>query len=302
MYISVYKSHPICWFCYFLTISSTLLSSNSCGIAIMREEGRTTLLYKNVYIFLFFWKELKLLWLVRQMDGRRQDRLLNLPITSSLDHSTLCSLQDPLSTSSISQLGLPNQRPLRATAPSGVFSLTASCLSLWPSLSPTDSTGGRSPQWDALTDCKLALTLAFTASNWLNCCGHLHVLFHNASPLPIRSHDLLPLIYAGASLIDGSVKGQHATLYLILSFPVCHNKYNNMQAKVFSEGNNFFLKSVTETWIKMFVAEPISMSTPQIVLVKRESNDSQKEQWRKQRRDNNITKMTIYLSRLQIKM
>ena len=47
-------------------------------------------------------------------------------------------------------------------------------------LSPTLSTGGHSSQWGAFTDCKLVLTLAFTVSNWLNCHGHLHILFHNA--------------------------------------------------------------------------------------------------------------------------
>ena len=44
------------------------------------------------------------------------------------------------------------------------------------------------------------------------------------------------------------------------------------------------------------------MSTPQIVLVKRESNDSQKELWRKQRRDNSITKWPFILPRLQWQM
>ena len=51
----------------------------------MREERRTTLLYKkkkkkNIYIyiyihvFLFFRNGLKLLWFVRQMDWRRRDK------------------------------------------------------------------------------------------------------------------------------------------------------------------------------------------------------------------------------------
>ena len=97
-----------------------------------------------------------------------------------------------------------------------MLSVTASWVWLWPSLSPTVSTGshptgGSSLQRGAFTDCKLALTLAFTASNWLNCHGHLHILFHNACLLPIRSHDTLLLIYTGASLIDGSVKGQYVT-------------------------------------------------------------------------------------------
>ena len=103
------------------------------------------------------------------------------PITSSLDQNTLCYLQDPLSTSSASRPGLLNQRPLRATTPCEAFSLTVSCL----------------------------LTLAFTVTNWLNCHGHLHISFLNALSLPIRSHDTLPFINTGTSLIDGSIKGQY---------------------------------------------------------------------------------------------
>ena len=135
-----------------------------------------TLLYKNIYIFLFFRKELKLLWFMRQTNGRgggRQDRLLYWPITSSLDHSTLCYLQDPLSTSA-SRPGLLNRRPgmghrpqgacsqwlragfyfglyslqlpqleatqLEAAVLSWALSVTENWLSLWPSLPPTDST------------------------------------------------------------------------------------------------------------------------------------------------------------------
>ena len=129
-------------------------------------------LYKNICVLLFFPKELKLLWFVKQADGGRQDRLLYQPITSSLDHSTLCYLQDPLSTSAASRPELLNRRPgmghrpqrvrsqwlqagfdsaftdsnsfnwrpLRVAVPSGAFSLTASLLSLWPSLCPTHST------------------------------------------------------------------------------------------------------------------------------------------------------------------
>ena len=55
-----------------------------------------------------------------------------------------------------------------ATGPTGTLSVTASWLWLWPSLSPTLSTGGSSSQRGVLTDCKLALTLAFTVTNCLN--------------------------------------------------------------------------------------------------------------------------------------
>ena len=74
---------------------------------------------------------------------------------------------------------------LEAAAPSGAFSPTA-----------------------------LAFTLAITVSNCnrSNCHRHLHILFHNAHLLLLRSHDILPLIYTGASLIDGSVKSQYVTL------------------------------------------------------------------------------------------
>ena len=146
------------------------LGFNKVLYTVMREEGRTTLLYKNIFVFLFFRKELKLLWFVRQTDGGDKDRLLYWPLASSLDHSTLCYLRNPLSTSSASRPGLLNQRPgighrpqrehsqwlqagfdsglhclqlsqleaaqLDAAAPSGTLSLTATWLSLWPSLSP----------------------------------------------------------------------------------------------------------------------------------------------------------------------
>ena len=92
-----------------------------------------------MYVFLFFRKGFKLLWCVRQRGVRRQVRFWYWPITSSLDHSTLCYLQDPLSTSA-SRPGLLNWRPLWIIASSGVFLLTASWFSLWPSLFPTNST------------------------------------------------------------------------------------------------------------------------------------------------------------------
>ena len=73
------------------------------------------------------------------------------------------------------------------------------------------STGG------TLTDWKLALILVFTVTNWLNCHKHLHILFYNDHLLPIRSHDILLLIYTGTSLIDGLVKRQYLTLISNLS-------------------------------------------------------------------------------------
>ena len=47
-------------------------------------------------------------------------------------------------------------------------------------------------------------------SKQLNCRRHLPMFFHNAHLIP-----LLPLIYTGASLIDGSVKGQYIASRLV---------------------------------------------------------------------------------------
>ena len=155
-------------------LMSSKLNCSKCyilAVDVMKEE---TLLFKNKYVFLFFRKGLKLLCCVRQRDVGRQDRFLYWPMTSSLDHSTLCYLQDPLSTSSVSRPGFLNRRPgmdhrlqwarsqwlqagfdsglhclelsqmgatqLEAASPSGAPLLTANWLSLWPSLSPTDTT------------------------------------------------------------------------------------------------------------------------------------------------------------------
>ena len=54
--------------------------------------------------------------------------------------------------------------------------------------------------------CKRALTLDFL-TNWFNGRRHLPIFFHNIHLLPF----LLLLIYTGASLTDGSVKGQYIT-------------------------------------------------------------------------------------------
>ena len=81
--------------------------------------------------------------------------------------------KNPLSTSSACWLGLLNRGSLRATD----LSLQAGPHSGLP------------------------------VTNWLNSHQHLPIFFHNAHWLPL----LLPLIYTGASLIDGSVKGQYIT-------------------------------------------------------------------------------------------
>ena len=96
-------------------------------------------IYTSFYSFVRGWS-ICIVW----ETNCNKDRLRQVdpywPITSFLDHSTLCYLQDPLSTSTASWPGLLNRRPLRATAPSGSFSLTVNWLWLCPSLSPTDST------------------------------------------------------------------------------------------------------------------------------------------------------------------
>ena len=51
-------------------------------------------------------------------------------------------------------------------------------------------------------------------SNWLNSRRYLPIFFYNAHLLSL----LLPLIYTGSSLIDGSVKGQYITVVRRISF------------------------------------------------------------------------------------
>ena len=65
---------------------------------------------------------------------------------------------------------------------------------------------GCCPQQGALTDCKQAPSQALTDFNFKR---HLHI--SKRQQLPIRSRDLLSLIYIGGSLIDGSVKRQYST-------------------------------------------------------------------------------------------
>ena len=73
----------------------------------------------------------------------KKDRLLYWPITSSLDHCTLCYFQD---------------------STCHFFCFLA---------------GDAQPGRGALNNCKLALTQTLTASNSLTCRRHLHISFHN---------------------------------------------------------------------------------------------------------------------------
>ena len=61
-------------------------------------------------------------------------------------------------------------------------------------------------------------------------------------------------------------------------------------------------RTVVNSWARIYNSagvEPISKSTQQIVLVKRESNDSQKNKDGNKSKDNNITNTIIYSSSLQ---
>ena len=158
---------------------------------------------------------MKRLWFVRQTDGRRQDRLLYWPMTYSLDHNTHLALL--LFGQGCSTGGL-----VWARGPSGL-ALT-DWLSLWPSL-----------------------------SNSLNCRRHLHILFRNAHLLPIRSHDLPPLIYTGASLIDGSIKGQYVREVEI----VC-----SLNPIIWSWDSLYFSILIAWVWIhEANISPPISNKT-----------------------------------------
>ena len=81
--------------------------------------------------------------------------------------------------------------------------------------------------------------LPFT--KWLNGLRHLSIIFHNVHDLSV-----LPLIYTGASLIDGSIKGQYRTLIpppyfskcppmdiflTSLSIPLTHTSYKYAQGQ-----------------------------------------------------------------------
>ena len=80
-----------------------------CCIAVEVMKDNTSLWE---YIRLFILSKGVEASVVCETDGRggRRDRLLYWPITS-LDHSMLCYLQDPLSTYSASRPGLLNRRP-----------------------------------------------------------------------------------------------------------------------------------------------------------------------------------------------
>ena len=162
-----------------------------------KEEHFFIGIYTSFYSFARGWNFCGL-W-----DRWTQDRLLYWPITSSLDHSALCYLQDPLSTSSASRPGLLNRR-------SGMGHRQA-CFD--SALSDSNSLKWRLPNWRQQPSAKCSHWLTPTDST---AARHRHILFHNAHLLLVRSHDFLPLIYTGASLIDGSVKGQHVTDWLLV--------------------------------------------------------------------------------------
>ena len=151
----------------------TNISGNIIKHNLRTSMNERTHLFINIYLTLYSRKD----WCfcgVWKM-GWDKNRLLYWPNFFLLTIARCVIFKNPLSTSSASWLELLNRGSLRAIAPSGTFSV-----------------------------CKLA---GLPVSNWLNCHRHLPILFHNAHLLPL----LLRLIYTGASLIDGSVKGQHIT-------------------------------------------------------------------------------------------
>ena len=135
------------------------------------NERTNTLLYKNYISHTLFPKGLMFLWCVR--DGWRQGQTAILTQLLLLTIARCVIFKNPLSTPSTSWLGLLNRGSLRATA----LSLQVGPHSELPGI------------------------------NWHNGRRHLPISFHNAHLLPL----LLPLIYPGASLIDGSVKSQYIT-------------------------------------------------------------------------------------------
>ena len=154
--------------------------------------------------------------MVCETEGGREtrmdlDRLPYWPITR-------CVIKTYLALLSVSWLGLLNWRPLRATAPHPPGALLTAigfdsvlhCLQL--QLEAIQLEEVSLPLRGALTDCTgLFSGPLVTNCNWLNCHRHLLILFHNSHLLLFRSRDILPFIYTGASLIDGSVKGQYVT-------------------------------------------------------------------------------------------
>ena len=141
-------------------------------------------LYKNIYFYSFVrgWSFCSVLDRWTEGDKTDLENLLYWPITFH-DHSTLCYLQNPTW--------------------HFCFSAGVAQPVVWYGL----QTPAERSQWlQAGSDSEL------TDSNWLTCGGHLHILFHNAHLLPIRSHNILPIIYADASLIVGLVKAQYVTI------------------------------------------------------------------------------------------
>ena len=139
-------------------------------------------MYKRIQFFIkirishtLFSKGLIFLWCVRDVWRQGQTAILTQLLLLTIARCVI--FKNPLSISSASWLRLLNRGSRRATALSEC-SQSVSWFSLWPS-----------------------------CSNWLNSGQHLPIFFHNAHLFPL----LLPLIYTGASLIDGSVKDQYTT-------------------------------------------------------------------------------------------
>ena len=155
----------------------------------MKEEPQN--FFIKIYLYSSWSQSFCGVW---ETDGRTEedkDRLLYWPITSSsLDYCTLCYFQDSTWYFCFSD-GIVNRRPLWSAVPSRALSVTASLVWLRPSLTPTDS-------------------------NWF---GHSRGICIHHFITPTTSNKPRPtcvnnrnLSYIWFSLIDGSVKGQYATM------------------------------------------------------------------------------------------
>ena len=175
---------------------------------------------RKIFLYSFYSQSFYCVW-----DRRRhgdQDRLLHWPITSSLDHSTLCYFQYPHLALLLLGRGY--------------------------------STGGRCSLRSALRGCKLALTQTLIDSLTITD-RHLHISYFIVPTTSDSSYDLLPLIYTGASLINGKVKGQLDTLV--------HPIFQNVYMWTFSPHPNASLSTPTsyKMWSRTTTANVLNHYT-----------------------------------------
>ena len=111
---------------------------NNCYILIMRDEGRaTTLLYKNISLFILLEIKADVVWETDRRSETKTDYYIDPLLLLFLTIPWYVIIKTPLSTSA-SQLGVLNWRLQRVTVLSRVLSMTTSWLWLRHSLTPTD--------------------------------------------------------------------------------------------------------------------------------------------------------------------